>query len=74
MSATFESEDFAKYFKSFYNNQPIPAPIIFIEKSYSFNTQIFYVEQLKALTREVILFYLSITNQPTQKIIVDSSF
>lgn len=52
MSATFDTDEFAQYFRSYTRTELIPAPIIYISKGNKFNTQTFYADQLK-LIREV---------------------
>ncbi|KAF2901431.1 hypothetical protein ILUMI_04755 [Ignelater luminosus] len=51
MSATFNSEEFSEYFKSYSRNQFIAAPIISMNKRSKYNTQTFYVEQLSGIGR-----------------------
>ena len=49
MSATFDTERFAKYFSSPVRNKLIPAPIIDIPKKSFFNVGIYYLCQMGAL-------------------------
>ncbi|KAF5272439.1 hypothetical protein FQA39_LY07907 [Lamprigera yunnana] len=49
MSATFDTEEFANYFKNFHSDKNLPAPVVFIEKTYKFNTQTFYADQLQLI-------------------------
>lgn len=46
MSATFDTDQFANYFKNFSRVETIPAPIITIKKPGLFTTTIHYLDQL----------------------------
>lgn len=47
MSATFDTDEFANYFRNFSGMETIPAPIISIQKPGIYTTTIHYVDQLK---------------------------
>ncbi|KAK4885271.1 hypothetical protein RN001_001542 [Aquatica leii] len=49
MSATFDTDEFANYFRNFHHSQLIPAPIIFIDKSCKYTTQKYYADQLSLI-------------------------
>lgn len=46
MSATFDTDEFAHYFRNFSGSKTIPAPIIRITKPGVFTTTIHYLDQL----------------------------
>lgn len=46
MSATFDTDAFANYFKNFSGVETIPAPIIAIKKPGIYTTTIYYLDQL----------------------------
>lgn len=46
MSATFDTDEFANYFKNFSGADTIPAPIITIKKPGIYTTTIHYLDQL----------------------------
>lgn len=46
MSATFDTDEFANYFKNFSRKETIPAPIITIKKPGIYTTTIHYLDQL----------------------------
>ncbi|KAF5304502.1 hypothetical protein FQR65_LT18860, partial [Abscondita terminalis] len=49
MSATFDTDEFATYFKNFHHSQLIPAPILYIDKSCKYTTQKYYADQLSLI-------------------------
>lgn len=57
MSATFDTDEFAYYFRSVICNEIIPAPIIFVSKESMFNINTYYADQLKLLGDVRLLSY-----------------
>lgn len=47
MSATIEAEDFAHYFRSYITGEPVPAPIIYVNKQSTYTKTTFYLESLQ---------------------------
>lgn len=53
MSATFETDACASYFRNYSRVDVIPAPVIFITKESRFQTLAFYIEHFKNLINTV---------------------
>lgn len=58
MSATFETEKFAEYFKYHSRNIDLPAPTLFISKENQFSTMIYYIDELNTIGPVCILIIL----------------
>ena len=58
MSATFETEKFAEYFKYHSWNTDLPAPTLFINKANEFSTLIYYIDELNIIESVCMLIML----------------